>query len=736
MANLIQCGFRGNYRSVKHDLVSEFYILAFENSIQYDRAVGYFNGEVFKKIFINTENFLLNNGKIRLVIGAPVSPIEYDAILDGLEKRESGYADHFTQLFLDVWRDNPNLAELLTYLIVNNQLEIKFALTNSDSDMFHVKIGIFTDSENNKIAFTGSANETVNGILNNIETIDVYNSDRDPERIQDKEEEFEEYWNGLVDPSSSLKIIPISQETIDVLKGKSPQSMPKAFFEEDKKNHYEEYLQEQIRIDDINEPHIPNTFNGKKFVLQEHQKMALNSWYSNDYTGIFKLATGSGKTVTSICGAVEMYQQGKIKYLVVVVPLINLANQWSRELRKFGFYPVECHSGNSKWRDGLGALFTDLDWGEEKICTFVTVRNTFLGDEFQNLVMNSIRNKDGKFEKLLFIGDECHGHTVADMLDKITEYTYKLGLSATPEHYRKSQTTDQLFMAYSHPLSDRKLEPIATYTIEDALKEGVLVPYNYYPVVVDLSEDESEKYQKINSQLAVLLNSAIRNDDKIQSCIRAMRKMIGNTSRKLVELENMIKAEQIAKGGCLFYSGTGMTLEGEKPQISAINSILDNFKWRASQIISKTSASERDELIKVFSMGHIDALLAMKCLDEGVDIPFCRTAFITASSNDPREFIQRRGRILRKHKNKNIAHIYDFLVRNPYEVKSISEENPTLLRKELSRAYEFGRLANNQEEVAENLKKYLDSEELEWGSKCIYQFSDLETDYESTTDDD
>ncbi len=733
MGDLLSCNFKRNYQTIKDNFITDFYVPAFTQSVLYDRAVGYFNSAVFQKIFIHTEVFLHNKGKIRLIIGSAVSPTEYDAILDGLKKQDLSYYDnHSTHLFLELWREDPTIAELVTYLVAKGQLEIKFALTNTESEMFHLKIGVFTDSNNNKVAFTGSMNETINGTYKNIESFDVYISDRDFDRVQDKQQEFDAYWNGIT--TNTLIVIPISEETIAFLKTKSPSYMPSQFFKDIKDTYYKEYQDTQIKIDDIKEPHIPKTFNGKDFSLQNHQQDALKRWYNNDYKGILKLATGSGKTITAICGAVHLYQQGKIKYLVIVVPLINLANQWTRELKKFGFNPIQCHSGNGGWRKGLNSLFTDMSFGEEKICTFVTVRNTFLMDDFQNGIMEKIRQQNtGTFDNMMFIGDECHGHTSDDMTDKISEYYYKLGLSATPEHYRRSKTNKKLFKAYGNLDS-----PVAIYTIENALQQKILVPYNYYPIVVNLTEQEAEIYKKKNHQLAVLLNAPKIDSESVQSRIRELRKIVANASNKITILKKLISSGKIIKGGCLFYSGTGKTIDGQNSQISEISSILNNKGWRIAKIISGTSSHDREELIRSFAYGGIDALLAMKCLDEGIDIPSCQTTVITASSNDPREFVQRRGRILRKYGGKHIAFIYDFIVRNPYEKAASDSDTVTLLRKEISRAYEFGRLALNQEknkEVEITLQDYLKSENLKWGRECIYNFPDLEADYESTTEE-
>ena len=732
MGNLLSYDFKISYQTIADNFISDFYVPAFKEAAQYDRAVGYFNSAVFQKIFFSTETFLHNKGKIRLIIGSALSSNEYDAISDGLKKQDLSYYDTYsTNLFLDLWRKNPTVAELVTYLIANKQLKIKFALTKTKSDMFHLKIGVFADSNNNKVAFTGSMNETINGTHNNIESFDVYTSDRDPERVADKQQEFDTYWNGI--ETKSLIIIPISPSTIDFLKEKSPPDMPDKFFAEMKEKYYEEYQNNQIEQDDIKEPHIPKKFNGKDFTLQDHQKDALECWYDNDYKGILKLATGSGKTITAICGAINLYQQRKIKYLIVVVPLINLANQWSGVLKKFGFNPIQCHSGNGGWREELNSLFTDMKLGDEKICTFVTVRNTFIKEDFQNSVMEEIRLDD-----MMFIGDECHGHISDDMTNKISNYRYKLGLSATPEHYRRSQTNEKLFTAYGNPDSQNMLEPVAVYTIEDALQQKVLVPYNYYPIVIDLTEQEAKAYKKKNRQLAALLNAEVKRDQQIQVRIRELRKIVANASNKLIRLKEIISSGKIFKGGCLFYSGTGKAIDGEDNQISKISSVLNDCGWRISKIISTTSSHDREELIKSFAHGGIDALLAMKCLDEGIDIPSCQTAFITASSNDPREFVQRRGRILRKYGGKNSASIYDFIVRNPYEIDSSDGDTVTLLRKEISRAYEFGRLALNQEknnEVEIILQDCLTSENLKWGEECIYEFPDLEADYESTTDE-
>lgn len=748
--SLSEIEFKISYRTVKDNIITDFYMPAFECASNYDRAVGFFNSDVFKYIFSSSKKFIENGGRIRLIIGCSLREDEFRAIEIGEKNKNSIDKDLFIKSCWEKFEEDKQSADLLSYLIANNQLDIKFAITNIDNSMLHVKMGIFTDKSGNKVAFTGSANETFNGTSNNIETIQVYRSyvDSDIERVEDNEREFNDYWENNYD--NKVIVLPLSESVEDFLKSKAPSNIPEGVFTNNKKNsdffeqHQKQEEENSIKKDDIDEPHIPSKVNEKKFELRKHQENALQAWKNNNYKGILELATGSGKTITSIYQAVKLYEEGLINCLVVVVPLKHLAKQWCEELEKFGFSPLECNSDNSRWKDEASSQLLDLGLKTKKIVAFVVVTATYKLAPFKS-VMEKIQEQWN--DKLFFIGDECHGHSGEDFIPLIPDCNYKMGLSATPKHYRRSSANERLFKVYGNPDSDNILEPIAKYTIEDALSDGILTQYYYYPILVDLTEDEHFVYKKCKSVIAQCLNKkGGMQSEEAKKAMVTISKITGNAEDKIVKFTKLINYSEpwnkvIDKQHCLVYSGKGKSnYDGEKKQISDINKIMEKKHWAASQIISGVSAQDRNYIIKDFALGTINALLAIKCLDEGVDIPACKTAIITASSNDPREFIQRRGRILRSYPGKEYATIYDFVVRNPYE-ENPDEKSPSLIRKELSRVYEFASFSINEADSKKlfedtGILKSLKKEGVEeWGESCRYKFSDYEEEYESEEED-
>ncbi len=719
------------YSNDEAGIINKFHIPVLDHAIKYDRATGFFSPSILLQIFTVSPKFIKIGGKINLLIGCKITESEYNAIMRGyVVQAEYVFTKHIQNLIDSSESQDKKVLDLLTYLVANGNLTIKVAYTTNPMAMYHEKFGILTDNDNNQVMFMGSANETYQG-LNvgaNMESIAVFTSHRDAERIKDFSDRFHDLWHNK---NPYILISDIPNISRDLLIKNAPSELPTDLLIPNKKQlvkkAWEKNQEEKpIHSDTEKGPHIAS-YKGQPFTLRPHQQHAITAWENAEYSGILKLATGSGKTLTAIYSAVQLYKKNGIKCVIVVVPLKNLASQWAEEMMPFGFNPIQCHSDAKDWDKTLTKKINQIRSGGEKIISIIAVKKTFESDRFQRLLQKL------DTQKMMFIGDECHGHNTLPFAQKMPKAQFKMGLSATPEHYRDSQKNQLLFATYSHP-NNIHTAPIAEYGLADALNDKVLTPYKYYPIIVNLIDEEFIEYNGYKATIASFISRGgnfAEPDSAVTSAMGAMSRIIANASEKLLKLKNILSETGKSKH-CLFYSGAGQHIaeaEGLK-QINHITKLLYDLGWHTCKFTAEESLPERNEILKKFALEEYDALVAIRCLDEGVDIPACRTAFITASSNDPREFVQRRGRILRQYEGKEYAEIYDFVVNNPGESKSTEAENgqitPTLIRKELSRVYEFAHLSINEEHAQSVMQDICDYEGISWGEECILDFA---TDY-------
>lgn len=709
--------FKAVFRTEEDNILKDFYIPALKESVKYDRAVGFFSAGMLSYAAQGLSAFVHNNGYIRLIIGGELQPEDHLAIKTGYDLRSNltekigeSFADDFNRL-IESTSDALffRRLEILSFLIANGQLDIKVALRRKG--MYHEKIGIFTDAQSDKIIFQGSANETTSALLPdfNFESINVFQSWRS--EFKDHFEPyligFEKLWenraaNTLVidfPAAAKKKLVAIAKSVPALI---TPNLELEIFKQED-----ETIEPETAAV----RPAVPQYLNGDEFKLKEHQRKALESWKSEgELRGIMALATGAGKTITAIFGAVKIFESTKKLFVAIAVPYQSLADQWVEVLQKFNIYPVKCYESVALWSDELKQKISLYN---EKLMPFVcavVVNRTLQSEIFQNL----IGQVPG--EHFLWIGDECHHHSAEKMIQALPQQArLRLGLSATPENFWNDAATQRLTDYYG-PV-------IARYGLKEALADEVLTPYKYFPIPVDLTENESFEYQEISKKIAQVAAYNQSNpvdaetNDSLKNLLIKRARILGKAENKLVVLEQILNG-QSPKQLVLFYCGDG-SIEDEESgdsmrQIEAVSSKLDKLGWRCSHFTAKESRAERQDILDSFRLGMIDAMVAMRCLDEGIDVPACRTAYILASSRNPKQFIQRRGRILRRSPGKEHAEIYDFIVKIPAASLESNEVEKNLLKNEMSRAAEFASLSMNSLETIKLLRPILKSYDLEY----------------------
>lgn len=429
--------------------------------------------------------------------------------------------------------------------------------------------------------------------------------------------------------------------------------------------------------------------------LRPYQKQAVANWFANRGRGTLKMATGSGKTIVALAIATQLYQQIGLQVLLVICPYRHLVAQWGREAEKFGLQPLLAFESVRSWQSQLSTALYNVRCGNQPFLTVIATNATLISDSLQFQL---------KYfpEKTLIIGDEAHNLGTRKLEESLPRNIgLRLGLSATPERYFDERGTEAVFDYFGQILQPE-------LTLADAIKQGALVPYLYYPILVELTEAETRAYARLTSKIGWALFMAkkegvqIENDGDITALLVQRSRLVGSAANKLIALKN-IMANRLQTTHTLFYCGDGSVktpLLNYSRQLEAVVKILGSeLGYRVNTYTAENSIKERENLRLKFESGELQGLVAIKCLDEGIDIPAIKNAIILASSRNPRQFIQRRGRILRPYPGKERATLFDTIVLPPDMERQTLEVERNLLRKELKRFLEFADLADNAGEA-------------------------------------
>ncbi|WP_404800335.1 DNA phosphorothioation system restriction enzyme [Amazonocrinis nigriterrae] len=426
--------------------------------------------------------------------------------------------------------------------------------------------------------------------------------------------------------------------------------------------------------------------------VRPYQQQAVNNWFANKGRGTLKMATGSGKTITSLVITCELYKQISLQALLVVCPYRHLVTQWARECQKFGLEPILAFENARKWQAELSTQLYNLHSNRKQFLTVITTNATLMSHALQSQLPHFPT-------KTLIVGDEAH-NLGARQLEKSLPRNIglRLALSATPERYFDDTGTEALFNYFGSVLQPE-------FTLADAIQQGALVHYLYYPILVDLTEVEAQVYADLTAKIgkAIAMSGNSEDNETLTKLLMQRSRLIGAAANKLQALRDLMQ-KRLETQHTLFYCGDGSVenevTEESYRQLEAVVKILGSeMGYKVNIYTAEVSLEEREDLRHQFETGELQGLVAIRCLDEGVDIPATQTAVILASSGNPRQFIQRRGRILRPHPNKQRATLFDMIVLPPKLERETLEVEHNLLRKELRRFVEFADLADNAGEA-------------------------------------
>ena len=717
------------------------------NSTQFDLMLGFFSSSAINVLADGFASFLYNGGCVNLIVNDILTEQDKNAIakggldtpipffdIDDIEKLKNTLSERDTHFF-----------ECLSWLIRNNRLDIKIVAPKDSIGISHTKTGVFSDGMN-KVGFDGSCNFSRSALIDNIESITVFCDWDGATAVATIDEIKKEIEN--ISSGKDESVVFVSADKVktritesfnnkelkelleneynfiqqDIANKSLPKSVIKAL--DKAKNKVEIEIEkikkqvESIEPMDFGKPRFPYDTGPR-----EYQKEAFENWKNNNQKGLFAMATGTGKTITSLNCLLEIYNKSGYYKAIILVPTITLVEQWEIECRKFNFNTIiKVCSKYNNWKSDIANLRLLEMINPDNKLSYIIIST------YASYVRSDVFLELNQFPKrqLLLIADEAHnmgGSLMANRLDDII-YLRRIGLSATPERQFDDAGNRKLLNFFGCE-NGYTFE----YSMAEAIEKGALCRYYYYPHIVKLTDDEMIEYVELTKKIVKIMGfQDSESQERLKMLLLKRKRIIHKASNKLYVFHQIVK-QRMAEKGNLKYTLVYVP-EGNKPdnfdadiydQFDTITSdpesehMIDDFtrivRDMDPHIIVRQFTSEskdRDVMLKGFADGSIDVLVSMKCLDEGVDVPRSELAIFCASRGNPRQFIQRRGRVLRTHKDKRFAIVHDLIVipDNMFDEECFGFEK-SLVESELKRVRDFALLSENLNDTIRELDDVL-----------------------------
>lgn len=673
----VDLALKETYDSDEDDILNDFYVPVLSRAVRYDRLAGYFSSAALATAARGMARFIQNGGVMRLVTSMQISAEDQDAIKRGHANPEEVIAKMMQRELELADRMQRDHVEALAWMVANKSLEIKIAIPLdagvgyytgdiSVNSIFHQKIGILHDDSGNVISFSGSVNETGKAWHDNIEEFKVFCSwlpGQDTYGSSDSKK-FEKFWYGQ---ARNTAVMDLPTAIRDRLIQIAPKTMLEAIGK--------------------------LTGTGRSQILRDYQTNAVQEWTGHDMRGIFEMATGTGKTHAAISCVKRALDDPNAGCSLVVIscPFIHLVTQWADQLKAWGIKADTAYGSSESWSRELGNKMLYLNDGVLNHAIIVTTHTTLSGQKFTDMI------KSCKVKSMI-VADEVHRLGAEKNRNGLLEsYDYRLGLSATPERYFDDEGTKKILGFFGGV--------IFRFELSQAIESGYLTRYHLFPHIVYMTGDEADEYNKISRAIAIEASKENPNYDRITNLSIKRSNVVKSASNKLAVFSELIRVEELDH--CLVYC-TGQQLRDAADILHGAGLTFHRFTLNESK-------DDRKKLLDEFDRGEKDVLLAIKCLDEGVDVPSARTAIILASSHNPIEFVQRRGRLLRPYDGKDHAIIRDLIVLPPLPPKGEihTEAEAKIIREEFARLEEFAGSSDNPEHSRQVIKTFMNKHSLE-----------------------
>ncbi len=693
------------------DEPKEFFTEALIESTQFDLGLGFFSSSAIRSLAYGFAIFIANGGNMRVVINHILSEEDKRAIELGQLKLDSSFESKILlsidKLVQTLSKADEQFFKCLSYLVSTNRIEF-VATVSTKGGLGHDKYGVLTDYQGNKIAFIGSANFSQSALELNGETITVFSSTEDAKRVSEYQTLFDESWSH---DTPHLVHIPLKSVKTHI-QGKFPKETLEALIQSGV--DLREFDAKDFKTVHVPTKPLPQRIITKieqkekepRFPFPEErdiQKDAYNAWIKNGRKGIFAMATGSGKTVTALNCVLKQFRTNGYYKAIIAVPTTALALQWVKEAKNFNFQNIICSHTDKDWKDYLSRYSTRSLFDQKKNIVFITTYATFNRGHVQSFLNNT-----KGIDSFIYIADEAHNLGSSSSLKHLPEAIQnRIGLSATPERVYDEFGSTKVFEYFnSHP-------PYYTYrfTMKDAIDADILCHYDYHPIFVELTAPEMENYQSITSQLRKFIDPDTgKYKPEAERLLLKRKRIIHKAENKKLEISKLLASLQKKK--TLDYTFVFVP-EGYEPDYSVIDSytiededihIIDEYAqmfkdqgYTYHKYIS--GLDDAPGVLEAFANGDIQILLSMKCLDEGVDIPRAEHAIFCSSTGNPRQFVQRRGRVLRRSDGKKKATIWDLIVTPPGFTGESETIEKNLFTSEVKRVLNFAALADNKDKI-------------------------------------
>ena len=682
--------FKKIYNSERgDDLLNDFYIPALTRTIHYDRVAGYFSSYSFKISSHGLAHLIKNNGKIRLLINVKLSQDDYENFKK-ISSNESSIIELKLMKSIEEIKDELELNrfKVIGYMLKNKMLEIKIAyIKNGESKdyILHQKIGIMTDSAGNKISFSGSNNESSYGWKNNSERFIVSKSWEEFNSVEEEQLDFNILWEDLGKVSKTISL---------------PKALEKKLIEiAPKSEDYLFKLINDVEITPIYTKSEENKFD-ESFELRKYQNEAIKSWKENKNVGILNLATGAGKTLIGVYSIFKFFEK-KFGIVIISTPKREICSQWEEWMNKLKNVRINNEkciidrtiicSGLTNWKEKLSDELHSLSKSNKRKIVVISTNSSLIK------VLEFIL-KNNQHNEIYFIGDEVHslGSDKAKelLINNIanTQISFRMGLSATPERFYDNEGTKILNEFFN--------KTVYNFSLRDAIKERILCQYNYHISYITLTNKEKYEYSELTKKIVrkFYQSKSKEDEDSNESKFENLRaKILKKAENKYPEIKKILN--KLNLNNQLSYT---LIFCNDKEQVKNVSNILRSLNiYDYSIIVDDTNIESRNKIINDFKAGIIKIILSISIFDEGIDIKEAKNAIILSSSGNPREFIQRRGRVLRRNEKDEmkISNIFDFLIIPDLINSTINELELKILKKELIRVNYFLDDAKNYGEI-------------------------------------
>jgi superfamily II DNA or RNA helicase len=712
-----------DYKSGTENEPMQFYLEGLANSSEFQLLLGYFSSAAINLLSVGFATFISKGGKMRMVINHLLSEKDKEAIKKAENFDSSNKVFDLSDVvslgkILDDY--DTHFFECLAYLIAEKRIEIKVIKPKNGKGIAHYKSGVFSDGEN-YVGYKASCNFTLFGLSENLEELEAFLSwenGRSNKLIKKQLKVIDAYFTEKDDDVEYLSANEIEvvirdkfgKKDINELIVQEEELIKKKMSLIKNRKLKDTIVKLHNDIDKIRRsPRFPN--NGKP---REYQIAAYENWLNNGKKGIFAMATGTGKTITALNCLLVEYQRDKTYKAVIIVPTTALLEQWKKECLKFNFKNIITVSSKENWNDNLAFFNTAtkfIDTSFIVIVTYASLGKPKFQSHFTQLP-----------KETLLIADEVHNmgsQGILKLLPKI-HLDKRIGLSATPNRQFDEGGNEAIENFFND-----KSPYVVSYTMKQALDVGWLSHYTYHPHIVSLNEAELKEYIKISRQLLMHIDPKTHTYKKsliVEMLLLSRKRIIHKAVNKIDVFKEILRSEFNKKGNLKYtlvyvpeglepdYSETDIDTETEE-DIRLINEYTKAVSATDDLLMVKqytASSKNREQILKEYEEGKVHVLTSMKCLDEGVDVPRSELAIFCSSTGNPRQFIQRRGRVLRLHDDKVHAVIHDLVVVPEISIEESNYEmERNLVKKELERVVDFSNLAMNKMDTYETLKGVL-----------------------------